>query len=108
MNILRETYDAWLHAPAVLMEIEEERGEWIENRAHQMMQTGEDFDPYTPDNISEAISAIAVNQNVCDDLALFMPMTGTLADIGNAIKTAVNDYWHKLALAKAEREFDEE
>lgn len=96
-------YDAWLTAPAVEDE-EKDRAEWIENRAYQLMQDGQEFDPETQCNASEAFSELSMQPSFLADVVLFMK-AGSNADIGNVVKSAIHDYWHKLALKQAELEY---
>ena len=87
------------------------RAAWVEDRVNQLMQPGEECDPWKPEHVQEAISELCIADTIL--LGAYMKTAFTLPDnttaqvnLSNFQTDRVQDYWHKTAVFMAEKEYD--
>lgn len=85
---------------------EQDRSDWIANRAEALMVHGNDFDPTDAENIGEALG------NGQKFTALILKITksartGSDAELGNAVRELSRAYCNDRAADRAEDEYDE-
>ncbi|HET8686656.1 MAG TPA: hypothetical protein VFM18_08330 [Methanosarcina sp.] len=87
------------------------RAAWVEDRVNQLMKEGEEYDPFTPDHVQEAISELSVADAIL--LGSYVSTSFKLPDndtarinLADFVTDRVQDYWHKMAVWQAENEYD--
>lgn len=81
----------------------EARDRIIEERADELVRDGEDCEPFTLFNISEAMSEF--DGTGLEALAKLLK-SGNTAGAGLALSELVKDYWNRMAKKQAEREIE--
>lgn len=81
----------------------EARDRIIEQRAEELMRDGEECDPFTVFNLSEAIGEM---DNTAMEALVKLLKAGNTAGAGLALSTLVKDYWQRMASKQAEREIE--
>ena len=85
--------------------------DWRPDYIKELLTKGGDFYPWTQENVIEALE----NRKYSDELFLGSCVIagceagnplGSMAFIGNAVKTVVQEYWKDAAVKKADKEYD--
>src|SRR5512138_1640074 len=89
----------------------DKRAAWVKDRVNQLMQQGEECDPFTPDHVQEAIAELEFADSMM--LGAYVKSAFNLPDntsaqvyLADFITDRVQDYWHKTAVFMAEKEYD--
>lgn len=87
------------------------RAAWVKDRVNQLMKPGEECDPFTPDHVQEAIAQLEFADTLM--LGAYVKSAFNLPDntsaqvyLADFITDRVQDYWHKMAVWQAEKEYD--
>lgn len=81
----------------------EARDRIVEQRADELMRDGEECDPFTVFNLSEAMGEF---DNTAMEAMVKLIKAGNTAGAGLALSTLVQDYWKRMATKQAEREIE--
>src|SRR5574340_656956 len=81
----------------------DKRAEWVEQRVKDLMADGEEYSPFKPENVLEAISEmcfadrsmLAAYIKMCSDNPINFSNHTHLADF---VVDRVEDYWHQCAV----------
>ena len=87
------------------------RVEWIESRVKDLMYDGQEYNPFKPENIQEAISELCFADQIM--LGSYMQSAfkcpeNTTAQLylSDFILDRVQDYWHQCAVKHAQELYD--
>ena len=81
----------------------EARDRIVEQRADELMRDGEECDPFTVFNLSEAMGEF---DNTAMEALVKLLKAGNNEGAGLAFSTLVQDYWQRMATKQAEREIE--
>lgn len=88
----------------------DKRAEWVEDRVNQMLKA--ECSPFSPDHMTEAIDNLEFADQIM--LASYMQSAFNLPDnvsakiyLADFITDRVQDYWHKMSVHLAEKEYDQ-
>lgn len=90
----------------------DKRDNWVEERVNYLISDGQEYSPFLPANVLEAISELSFADQIL--LGSYMQSAFNLPENDSAkinladfVVDRVHDYWHACAVTQAQKEYDE-